>query len=83
MTLDVRPRKRIGPALLFSVSVTPVELAVMLALQCQLTALPMDVWTITGLLVFAVSLAPRQSFCEARDWIGRRSERIASSLLKP
>ena len=43
----------IGAGLLLSFGVTPVELAAMLALQPQLTASPIDLGTITGLLIFA------------------------------
>jgi hypothetical protein len=43
----------IGAGLLLSFSVTPVELAAMLALQPQLTASPIEVGTITGLVIFA------------------------------
>jgi hypothetical protein len=44
-----------GPGLLLSFSVFSAELAVMLALQPQLTGSPIDVGTITGLAVFAAA----------------------------
>lgn len=49
----------VGPGLLFQFGLTPAALSVMLALQPALTASPIDLTTIMGLLIFAlVSFAP-------------------------
>jgi len=73
-----------GAGLLFSFSVTPVELAAMLALQPQLTASPIDGATITGLLIFAaVSFAPLAFFLRGsgrdRPLRGERSSKSAAT----